>query len=282
MEAATATAPERAALQFEAGQAYASHYEQELARLADPEGRQRAAQDYLWPALAHFAQARDLCPLTAKAHLRLAVHRDGFARADSRDAYLARAERLLPSDPELHYLAGCLALSGGERAQAAASWRRSLELSDVYREAIVARARGALTDQEVLDSVLPDRPQQLFVAAAQLHPEPAAAGRRPFYERALGLLRQPGAAHSAEDWHLRAVLHEALGEPDEALAAYDTALARAPREAEWRCEYARLLRRQGRLEEARRQARDVLADRPDNPEGLSLLRAIARDMAEPP
>ena len=33
MEAATATAPERAALQFEAGQAYASHYEQELARL---------------------------------------------------------------------------------------------------------------------------------------------------------------------------------------------------------------------------------------------------------
>jgi O-antigen ligase len=109
MEAATATAPERAALQFEAGQAYASRYDQALAQAADSEGRQRAARDYLWPALAHFAQARDLCPLSAKAHLRLAVHRDGFARADSRNAYLARAGRLLPSDPELHDLAGCLA-----------------------------------------------------------------------------------------------------------------------------------------------------------------------------
>jgi hypothetical protein len=93
-------------------------------------------------------------------------------------------------------------------------------------------------------------------------------------------LRGPGALRSAEDFHLRAVLHEALGEPDEALAAYEAALVRAPREAEWRCEYARLLRRRGRLEEARRQAREVLADRPDHPEGLRLLHAIARDMAE--
>src|SRR5262249_55168023 len=77
-------------------------------------------------AVAHFVQARDLCPLAARTQLRLAAHRDGFARADARAAYVGRAERLLPSDPELFYLAGCLELADGERARAAASWRRSL------------------------------------------------------------------------------------------------------------------------------------------------------------
>jgi O-antigen ligase len=273
IEAATRAAPERVKLHMEAGQAYVARYEQEA-------GREQAAREYLLPALAHYVQARDLCPLAARAHLRLAAHRDGFAHADPRDRYVARAERLLPSDPELHYMAGCLELTGGERERALACWRRSLELSDEYREAIVGRARGVLSDEELLGRVLPDRPPSLFAAAAQLHPEPGAVGRRPFYRKALGLLREPGAVRSAADFHLKAVLCDALGEPGEAAAAYEAALDRAPQETEWRCEFAGLLRREGRLEAARRQARAVLADRPDHREGLRLLHAIARDMAE--
>jgi hypothetical protein len=94
------------------------------------------------------------------------------------------------------------------------------------------------------------------------------------------LLRPPGAATSAADYHLKALLHEAVGESDEALSAYDAALARAPQETEWRFEYARLLRRRGRLKEARRQALAILMDHPDSREGRRLLEGIASDMAE--
>jgi tetratricopeptide (TPR) repeat protein len=278
LDDATRTEPERAALHFEAGQAYARRYEEERARAAD--GKQTAARDYLVPALAHFVQARDLCPLSARTQLRLATHRDGFARAEPREVYISRAVRQLPSDPELHCLAGCLELADGQRARAAASWRRSLALSDNYQQAIVERARGVLTDAELLDRVLPDRARQLVAAAEQLYPEPDGAGRQPFYAKALGLLCAPGAARSAEDYHLKAVLHEALDEPAEAAAAYEAALHHAPRETEWRCALAGLLRREGRLEEARRQVREVLAEHPDHREGLRLLEAIARDRAE--
>jgi tetratricopeptide (TPR) repeat protein len=153
-------------------------------------------------------------------------------------------------------------------------------LSDQYLPDILDQSAGRLAPQEILGRVLLDRPQQIFAAAVQLYPEPDAPGRRPFYEKALRLLQEPGAVRSAADAHLKAVLHEALDEPDQAAAAYQVALDRAPKEAEWRCEYARLLRRQGRLKEARREVLAVLADRPDHPEGLRLLRAVARDMAE--
>jgi tetratricopeptide (TPR) repeat protein len=276
IEAATRAAPELADLQFEAARDYGRRYEQEAAG-GDPE---RAAREFLLPALAHSVQARDLCPLLAAAHLQLALHRGAFERADAPGVYAARALYALPSDPELYYLTGSLELAGGERARAEADWRRSLELADTYQRQVLERARGVLTDEELLGHVLPDRPERLVAAAAQLYPEPDAPGRLPFYEKALGLFGNSAAPRSAEDFHLKAVLHEALGKPDEAAAAYEAALARAPRESEWRCQYAGLLRRVGRLEEARRQARDVLADRPDHPEGLRLLHAIARDLAE--
>jgi O-antigen ligase len=273
IEAATQAMPEMLDLHLEAGQAYARGYEAERAQAT-------AARQYLLPALAHFVQARDLCPISARAQLLLAVHGDGFARADPRGTYLERAERVSHADPELYYLAGTLELADRQHERAVASWQRSLALSDVYQQAIVEHARGVLTDEELLTRVLPDRPGQLFAAAAQLYPEPDAPGRRPFYEKALQLLSEPGAVRSPADRHLQAVLHEALGERDEAAAAYEAALERAPREVDWRCEYAQLLRRQGRLEDARRQLSAVLADQPGHPEGLRLMHAVARDMAE--
>ena len=60
IEAATRAAPELADLHLEAARDYGRRYEQESA--ADPA---RAARDFLLPALAHYVQARDLCPLSA-------------------------------------------------------------------------------------------------------------------------------------------------------------------------------------------------------------------------
>jgi tetratricopeptide (TPR) repeat protein len=242
--------------------------------------RGRAARNYLDPALAHYVLARDLCPLFASAHIRLAAHRDGFLRADPQDAYIQRALRVLPSDPEMHYLAGNLAMAAGQREQAIACWRRSLELSDAYQTEIVDRAKGVLSDPEMLDRLLPARAQRLVAAAAQLYPHPGASERKPFYVRALSLLRDLGPAGTAAEWHLKAVLAETLDEPGEAVVALERALEREPRQTEWRCELVRVLRRQGRLKEAHREVLAVLADQPDNREGRQLLHDVVRDLVE--
>jgi O-antigen ligase len=275
---AAAAAPERADFQLEAAGAYVRRYEAEAAKAVDSAARERAARNFLAPALAHYVLARDLCPLFASAHMRLAAHRDGFLRADPAGVYIRRALRVLPSDPELYYLAGNLQLAAGDRDQAMSCWGRSLELSDAYQAAIVDRARGVLTDEEWLDRVLPPRAQQLVAAAAQLYPD--AAERRPYYARALGILADPGATQTAVEWHLKGVLLDSLGQPDEAIVAFERALEREPRQTEWRCELVRVLRRQGRLKEAHREVLAVLADQPDHREGRQLLHDVVQDLVE--
>ncbi len=210
----------------------------------------------------------------------MATHRDLFARADPRGTYIDRARRLLASDPEVHYLAGCLELADGERQRAEESWRCSLELADTFQSAIIERGRGTLSDEDLLERILPDRPEQIVAAAAQLDPDPGAPRRRPFHEKALRLLSAPGIVRSASDLHLKAVLHESLGEAEQASRAYRAALDQAPQETEWRYEYARLLLRQGQLTEARIQVEAILSDHPDQREGNRLLQVLARDRAE--
>jgi O-antigen ligase len=277
---AAAAAPERADFQLEAASAYVRRYEAEAAKAADSATRERATRDFLAPALTRYVLARDLCPLFASAHMRLAAHRDGFLRADPAGVYIRRALRVLPSDPELHYLAGNLQFAAGDRDQAMSCWGRSLELSDAYQAGIVDRARGVLTDEEWLDRVLPPRAQQLVAAAAQLYPDPDAAERRPYYARALAILTEPGATQTAVEWHLKGVLLNSMGRPDEAIVALERALEREPRQTEWRCELVRVLRRQGRLKEAHREVLAVLADQPDHREGRQLLHDVVQEIVE--
>ncbi len=214
IEAATKASPERAELHLEAAHAHVSRYEATVAPDEGTDQAKRAGREHLLAALAHDVQARDLCPLSARTNLRLAAHRELFTRADPRGAYIDRARRLLASDPEIHYLAGCLELADGERQRAEESWRRSLELADTFQSAIIERGRGTISDEDLLERILPDRPEQIVAAATQLDPDPASPRRRPFHEKALRLLSEPGIVLSASDLHLKTVLHESLGKAE--------------------------------------------------------------------
>ena len=281
LEAATQIAPEQAELHHEAGQAYLARYAEEETCAGGADEQRRARTRSIsgpgWPTTSRPATS---APFRRGCSCGWPPTRPRLRHADPLDTYIARAKHVLPSDPELHYLAGTLELAAGQRERAVKSWQRSLQLSDAYQAAIVEQARGALTDAELIDQVLPDRPQVLFAAAAQLYPHADAPERRPFCERALGLLKQSDRVRSAGDYHLKAVLHATLDEPDEAALAYEAALDRAPQEAGWRCEFAELLRRQGRLRDAWRQLQTLLADQPGHREGLRLFHEVARDMAE--
>ncbi|HEX8202954.1 MAG TPA: tetratricopeptide repeat protein, partial [Isosphaeraceae bacterium] len=233
------------------------------------------------PALGHYVQARDLCPLLPEPHLEIAALYDLLGRAEPRAAYLERAKRLAPSDPLLWFLYGVEEQLDGRPESAWRSWRRSLELSDRYRQDILELSAQQLAPVAIAREVIPDRPEILLAAATSLYPDPRdKAKRRPFLERALVLLgRRPGPVPAAE-LHLRALVQVALERPEEALSAYRQALALEPLQVEWRFEFARLLHEQGRDQEAYAELRTVLGLRPDHPPALALRDAVARRIAE--
>jgi tetratricopeptide (TPR) repeat protein len=238
------------------------------------------AHRYLVPALRHYLVARDLCPLMAKPHVRLGASVEWLQGAEPRSVYLRRAKRVLPRNAELWYLVGTLELLDHQDDKAWKSWRRSLELSQVYLPPILKRATAKLGALAVLDKVLPDRPEVLLAAADHLYPDRDADERRPFLLKARALLDARPASLTPAEIYFRAQLEVALGDPSAALRSYQDALAQAPDQVTWRFEYARLLRKQGRIEEAHRQVLTVLQQQPGHTEALQLLKQVAHDLAE--
>lgn len=235
-------------------------------------------REYLVPALRCFLQARDLCPLFPEPQRCLADHADKLARGDGRLAYLERAALVVPYDPGLWYACGKEWLD--EQPDLAwKHWKRSLQLSDLYLAPILETSAARLGPREICDQVLPHDPKLLLEAALRLYPE-ATADRQPYLEEALGLLETRSALLAAEDLHLKAVILSALDRSHEASATYEAALAREPRQATWRFEFARLLYQQNRLRESQQELLIVLSYQPDHSAARELLTSVERKIAE--
>jgi tetratricopeptide (TPR) repeat protein len=252
-------------------------------KLSAAREQERLTQAHLLPALRWFVEARDRCPLLSKPHVRIAANVDQFQKADRVGAYLQRAKLLASDDPELWFVVGQQELLDDQPDQAWRSWRRCLELSGDYLPEIVSMSAVRLGPREMVAKVLPDRPDLLVQAADLLYPTPeAAAERQPFMEKALDLLRRQPGPLRAEDLHLRAVAHAALGRTREAVADYQAALSQGPRQVAWRYELAQLLYRDGRLSDARRELEQILKQQPDHPPARELLRSVERQLTGTP
>jgi tetratricopeptide (TPR) repeat protein len=246
------------------------------AEMAEREDGEIAAT-HLRAALAQYVQARDLCPLMAKPHVRIAANHEWFARADARGTYLDRALSLVPWDAELWYLRGVQEMADGEPARAAESWRRSLAISDTYLLPVLRRAAPSFDPDEMVARVLPDDPHQLATAADVLFPDPVdVARRRPFLEKAVALLHRPGSPARPADYVLRARLNRALDRLKDAVDDYQIALAREPVRAEWRYEMATVLLVQGRSAEAEHELQTILRADPRHAEARKLAQDLAR------
>src|SRR5262249_38178105 len=147
----------------------------------------RLRREHKSPALKHLVRSRDLCPVLAESHMELAHYVHDFAAAEPRSAYLARAKLLAPAKGGLWYRRRPYGCEDKPQDAAWKSWRRSLELSAVNLQQILDRTRSVLGPGDILDRVLPDRPEVLTAAAAYLYPA-QGEGRRPFLERALAVL----------------------------------------------------------------------------------------------
>jgi tetratricopeptide (TPR) repeat protein len=240
----------------------------------------RETRSTLVPAVQHYLQARAVCPLLPLPHLRLAALRDELLRAEPCRSYLARAKRLRPADTDVWYIAGLEELQQGDQQEAWRSWRQALRCSKRYLPDIVARSMARLSPAELVAQVLPANAEQLAAAAVQVFPDPAdASKRRVFLEPALALLATP---RDAATWHLKGRLHDLLGQPEDALAAYRAALSRAPRQTDWRYEYAQLLYEHGRLQPAREELIILLDQDPNHARAGLLLPVVNRKLRSLP
>jgi tetratricopeptide (TPR) repeat protein len=198
--------------------------------------------------------------------------------ADSPRRYLERALFLLPCDAGIWYAAGARDLSDGRSETAWRRWRRSLECSDRYLPQILASCATRIGPAETAEKVLPENPALLLTAARQL--ADISVDAKPLLEKALRLLAAQVGPLSAGDLHLKAQAHRALEQTREALAAYQAALDERPDAPEWRYEFADLLHRQGRLQDARRELNTILAGRPGYDKARELHKRVLREIAE--
>jgi hypothetical protein len=272
------------------------------------ENLQRQEEDmnrkHLWPGLRHALRARDLCPALARPHVLIAEHTDKLLKGDSRLTYFQRAKFLVPFDPEIWFFCGFQELQAEQEDQAWANFRRSLELSDRRLPDILLASWEHLKPNQLIDRVLPGKPETLLAAALELYPQPenlfprvyerwnrtphlwasrlilagASTGayslepaggaylafvlawdypyleeRRPFLEKALGLLETQGKTLRGTDYHVKAWAHWLLWQTDQAESAFKMALIHEGLNGQWRLEYAHLLFQQGHLREAQRE-----------------------------
>ncbi|MCU0702874.1 MAG: O-antigen ligase family protein [Fimbriiglobus sp.] len=165
--------------------------------------------------------ARNLCPLHADSQFVLGLSVRRFERADPPLAYFQRATRLRPTLGEAWYARGVEELAKGDRAAAAASWRRSLELSPRRLSAILA-AWADRPDEELRDRVLPDDPEVLLRAADRR----PAGDRRVYLERAAALAGRDWS--NVGQWAATAEACDELNRPNDATQIWERATAVNP------------------------------------------------------
>jgi tetratricopeptide (TPR) repeat protein len=184
------------------------------------------------------------------------------------ESHLREALKTAPADPAVHQLLGEIAWQANRAAEAITEFRLALlgTTSDPTRPertlaqlslAMALRKEGYLT--AAIDQL------EAYLAAVE-RPTPAMLKYRELAD-AMVLFRGRAPGLIGE-------IASELGRHDLAAKAYERALRESPDDAGLAARCARALAAAGRGEEAIRSARSLLADRPEDPEGLALLREL--------
>jgi tetratricopeptide (TPR) repeat protein len=204
----------------------------------------------LQPALSHFLLARRYCPLIPEPHVGLGELYGLVADPAEDGLHLERARRLQPTAPKVLYQCGLLDFQAGRLDAAYASWKTCLTLSEAFLRPVVESTAGRLDDVETVRRLLPESPGLLIHLARRVFfAEEYDKVRSALTQRALELLADAKLPED-ETWYLRALAYECRGEHAEAIESYKRAVKLRPRYLPWRQEYAMLLEREGKIDEA--------------------------------
>jgi hypothetical protein len=252
--------PDDAELRVELGQVYLDTWRAFLDKQGSPENaapgghgadrESRQAYDhYIKPALRQMIAGRDLCPLLARPHARLAawafdVPGPGprMAQSDPAAKYWARAIRVAPYDPDLLFYAGQMEFDAGRFDDACNYWKRSLERRSTHLRAVLNAALPRIGPEKVMERLLPGDPATLLELADLLsvRPDQADAQRR-ILERTKSLLKEQVLTLDATNSYMLAKCYRLLGEVDPAISSYEQAVLLEPTKHEWHFEYAQFL-----------------------------------------
>ena len=247
-------------------------------------------EDHVRPALKHLLLARRSCPLLPEVHLLIAQLCGFVADPVTDRIHLARLRQLAPSRPELLFQCGLLELQAARAELAAESWKRCLTISagrpeySHFEEEILRIAGPELATPGMIAKLLPDDPKELVRLARdtfkrknegekQEEDDADAKVHDLLVQRAEELLEQidlpPG-----EQYYLRGAVCELKGDFPQAIDNYRRAVELRYEEVPWRYELAVLLKKQGRIDEAHKEARLCALREPHKLEYRRLLEEI--------
>lgn len=239
----------------------------------------RLNRDLLLPALAHYVEARNYCPLLARPQVRIAAHTDRFVKSEDRVAYLKRAKRLLRGEGELWHYCGTVELTAGQHEQAWATWRHCLEITDDFFDSILTRSLEHLSPQEIAEKVLPDKGDIILRAAARLYDaDDSSPARQELLTRGLAALDKEPV--TPETLRAKAMFLQGLGQKEKAIQTLELSVNQVPQKIEWKSELAQMHYDAGNLREARSYLEEIVRRNPGDTKARELLSAVNRALAE--
>jgi tetratricopeptide (TPR) repeat protein len=161
-------------------------------------------------------------------------------------------------------------------------WSRHVERLSAVVRGVADSAGGSDRRRrgEILNRVLPDRPEDIYLAAKMFDPPLSPTGSaRPLLDRALALLTDRMEGLSGDESFLKGQIHEALGEDDAAIRAYKHALSFAGARAEWRYHLVKMLVAKARWKEAQGELGVLLRQMPDDQQVKDWADEVGREIS---
>lgn len=223
-----------------------------------------------------FLTARRQCPLLPKVHVRLAGLAAIVDGPSKEKLHVDHALRLAGNDVRLLQVCGQIEAVSGRVERACAIWSRCIALAPGTLDGILRLAERHLDLTRYIDQILPNQPE-LFLRVAQekFAGDQHAPLRRVLADKAEMLMTHQSIP-SDERQHMAAALQVLRNDPSGAIESYKRALAMRPTETGWRYDLARLLTREGRLEEAQKEAQQCVHASPNDEQYAELLKEIIR------
>ena len=238
--------------------------------------RDQAIRDYIYPAMRHAVLARRASPMLPNPHLLMAQLSGLNGSIDSYQRHAERSLLVVPSDPDLLFLTGALHYLAGNQELAFLNWRQSLSYSQHNLEKITLLADPEHTATiEQIDMLYPDSPKLLLSLARQAYRDNAVA-QQYLLGRAFSSLDLDEQMPLEEKEYVRYTIRLMQNRPDEAIPHLQEALMISPSKTQWRYSLSILLRDQGRIEEAQKEAKRCVRAEPANKKYKDLLRELNR------
>jgi tetratricopeptide (TPR) repeat protein len=244
-----------------------------------------ANSDLLYRAHAHARRAAALAPLEGAAYVFLAnLDFLDVKTVDASDAYIAQAERVRPYDGDVLFEVGKQLYAHGRYDAGMQQWARCFANPGPHQLRIVNLLAGRMPARDFLEAMHPDwRTLREIWARYRDQGQPQDLADLIAYATQLGQGEAGGgqAIPPVYGWLWQALMHEDLGQHDQALACLERAYQCDQHVFGVRLKLGFALKDAGRYSEAEPHLRWCLARRPENKDlSIALLDITKQRVAQ--